>query len=396
MPYQTISSDHSTRFGSFREAYEFFGWIQSGIEMVRLDLGKAPALIGKPLYMPIFKLQGTEIEAIARLLVKEDRRALFDRLFMLNEVRSWLHRDGDQFRVDVHVECSWDAAYLENETEKIQEHYQTLVQMATEPENHVPQEEAMPVSLKLLAQKITARPNTIVDLVQIKDDLFSLAVTDKVRRMKEQDPYLIFYYSAASGQAGAEFLKKNYYGMFLKATRCLVDVDPALFEKLGKLEQPRFIDNAKANQVADGMADDASFFAMQYLYVGDPVFFNSVVVQSMDAIGIAFRAAGGAIHEVTEGIANVGQMAGNFFTDVGHAIGDLFSGSSGDAGGLVIVVAIAILIGIASIVVCIGVFAVQKLMSMAEKASSSMTYYLGKKGKIKKFRPPRIYRDDFF
>jgi hypothetical protein len=363
--------------------------------MLRLDLDKMPALAGKPLYMPMFRLQGIEIEASARLLVKEDRRAQFDRLVVRNEIHAWLRRDGDRFRVDVHADCAWDAKFWGDEAGMLDAHYRSIVQAVTDPGSRVQPDDAVPMSLKLLAQEITARPNTVVDLVQIKDDLFSLAVTSNRRRKREDNPYLILYYNAADDQVGVEVLKKHYIDGLVNAARCLADVDPVLSGKLGAFKQPTFIDKAKAGLSTGGLGDDASFFAMQYLYAGNPVFFGNVA-QSMDAIGAAFRAVGGSIHEVTESIANVGQLAGNFFTDVGHAIGGLFSGGSDDAGGLVIAAAIAVLVAISACVVCIGVLVVQKLMSIAEKASTSMTYYLGKKGGIKKFRPPQIYRDDFF
>jgi hypothetical protein len=74
------------------------------------------------------------------------------------------------------------------------------------------------------------------------------------------------------------------------------------------------------------------------------------------------------------------------------SIGDAFDGGSGDDGAIIIILVVAIVVFL--VTAGLVVWGIQKVMTRAERGDTSMTYYIGKKGRIHNYRAPRIYADD--
>lgn len=391
-PATTFVKDQSIQFDGFQAAYEYLGRVCSGIEMVRLELGCLPDVQGKPLFMPIFTKQASgTIVAEARLMFKQDKRLGIDKRVMLVVVAARLFNDGERFRVDVHSEGSWDEAYWGvDDSQRIREMHGKLAAIAASPPSMI--EGAMPTSLLILSQELSARRNAVVTLVHLKDTLYCLTASTTWRRSHDKDPEIILYYDATGGgKVGVQFLKKHHVDVLSKAARVIEHVDLDLAEKIAQLSQDRLITQARQRYAARDMAIMTAFNSSYLMSEIDPMFVY-FAVQSLDAFGSSLRAVGGSLRFDGTSITGAGRTTRNLFTDPG-SISAAFDNVGGDDNGIGIIL---LIIGIIVFIVTIGlvVWGILKVMTRAENGDASMTYYISWKGKIHKYRTPRIYSND--
>jgi hypothetical protein len=388
----TYSKDNSTRFGSFQTAYEHLGRVCSGLEKVRVHLDGAPGMPGKPLFIPIFSRQsGGTIVAESRLMVKQDKRFGLDQLVLRIVVAARLFNDGDGFLVDVLVDGTWDDAYWgAGDSQRILALHEELTAIAAGPPSIM--EGAMPTSLLILAQELSARRDAVVSLVHVKDALYCLTASTTWRRARHKDPEIILYYDAAEGgKVGVQFLKRGHVNALSKAARAIENVDLDLAEKIARLKQDRLIEQARQRYAARDTGVAMAFQSSYIMSEVDPMFIY-FAVQGLDSFGTSLRAVGGSLRFDGTSISGAGRATGNVFTDAG-SIGEAFKGGSDDDGAIFIIL---LIVAIVAFLVTIGlvVWGIQKAMTRAEHGDTSMTYYISAKAKIHKYRAPRIYVDD--
>ncbi len=389
----TYSKDLSARFDTFQTAYEHLGRVCSGIEKVRIDLTSVPGMPTKPLFIPIFSRQaGGTIVAESRLMIKQDKRFGLDRRVLLVVVAARLFNDGERFHVDVLVDGTWDTRYWSPEdARRIQALQEELFAIISAPPSQA--EGAMPTSLLILSQELSARRNAVVSLVHVKETLYCVTANTTWRRAHHKDPEIIFYYNAADGKVGAQFLKKSHVNALSKAARVIESVDLDLSEKIAQLNQERLIEQARQRYAAHDTAAAMAFQSSYMMSEFDPMFVY-FAVQGLDSFGMSMRAVRGSLRFENVSITGAGRPGGTVFTDAG-SIGEIFSGSgSGDDDGFVIIIIVIVAFVIFLITAGLIVWGIQRAMTRAEQGDTSITYYISKKAIIHKYRAPRIYADD--
>ncbi|MBN2154216.1 MAG: hypothetical protein JW839_22365 [Candidatus Lokiarchaeota archaeon] len=401
------SKNQSARFDTFQSAYEHLGRACSGLERVRVSLASIPGMVGKPLFIPIFSRgSGGAIVAEARLMIKKDRRFGLDRLVLRTVVAARLFNDGERFRVDVLVEGTWDESYWGPEdSRRLGDLHDSLVSIAAQPPSLA--NGAVPTSMLILSQALSARRGAVVGLVHVKDDLYCVTASTAWRRAHHKDPEIILYYNAADGKVGTQFLKRSHVNALCKAAKAIESVDLDLAEKIAQLKQERLIEQANQRYAVQDTATAMAFQTGYIMSEVDPMFMY-IAIQGLDSFGSSVRAAGGSLRFESVSITGAGRPGGS----IGAEIGDLFSGDSGDdSGALVIIILIAVVVFL--VTAGLVIWGVQKAMTRAERGDASMTYYIGKvppatakrakaagKGNpaaavsIHRYRAPRIYADD--
>jgi len=407
----TYSKDSSSAFDTFQAAYEYLGRVCSGLEKVRINLDSIPGMPWRPLFIPIFSRQrsGGMIVAESRLMIKQDMRFGIDRLVLQSVVAARLFNDGERFHVDVLVEGKWDEAYWgPNDSIRIQGMHDSLTAIAVEPPT-LAEGGAMPTSMLILSQALSARRNAVVSLVHLKDSLYCVTANTLWRRRQNKDPEIILYYDAADGKVGTQFLKRPHVDALCKAAKAIENVDLDLAEKIAKLKEERFIEQTNKVYAAQDTATSLAFQSGYIMSEVDPMFMYAAV-QGLDSFGASIRSVGGSLRFDNVTITGSGRAGGS----IGADIGNLFSGGGGGSDDdaiffIIIIVAVVVFLVTAGLVI----WGIQKAMTRAEKGDASITYYVGKKlpaakhGKkkgtrkagmyeiaIQRYRAPKICRDD--
>ncbi|MBN1924117.1 MAG: hypothetical protein JW791_05165 [Nanoarchaeota archaeon] len=289
----------------------------------------------------------------------------------------------------------------------------------------------LPEELKTLADAISAKyKNCVTEIARASNDVYCMSI------VKDGKDLGLLYYDGK--KIGAEFKAKNDFLKVLKHgigkvegarkeefVQDIKSLDKKVKSSLGSTCLEALLDNnvlsidigigpnggiiigPGLDTGLDSLLGYHTTFGLDLLsgnlYLGDGYRFGSVVFEGMYNLGVnLYKSIEGigkvigdfsvsALNAISDGISMIGEGIAGFFEAVGSAAAGCVDGANGEGAIPALVLAGLILAAGATVgaVVAGTYYGVNKLRDVAEKASTSMTYYMDEQGSVSKIRLPK-------